>query len=214
MVFMEDSERAAKLVSKTNLEVGLHLNFTTPFITGTISGELRQQHHRVITYLTKNKLSQVIYNPLLAGSFNLLFKSQQDEFMRLYGRHPDFYNGHHHMHLCANALLDNMIPEGARVRRSFTFGKGEKNIFNRLYRRYIGNVVSRRYISTDRFFSIAPIQDLDRLQKIFNHALKENVEIESHPENSEEIEFLLSDQYLRLMESVHVGNFQQIHNRS
>ena len=31
MVFMEDSERAASLTSETDVEVGLHINFTMPF---------------------------------------------------------------------------------------------------------------------------------------------------------------------------------------
>ena len=33
MVFMEDSERAAELAQADGLDVGLHLNFTTPFET-------------------------------------------------------------------------------------------------------------------------------------------------------------------------------------
>jgi len=63
MVFMEDSERAARLALHTNLEVGLHLNFTMPFSANKISRSLREHHDRVISYLTKNKLAQVIYNP-------------------------------------------------------------------------------------------------------------------------------------------------------
>ena len=35
-----------------------------------------------------------------------------------------------------------------------------------------------------------------------------------HPENVEEIDFLLTDQYQDLMNSVSIGSFQQLHNRS
>jgi len=211
MVFMEDSERAAALALQTSVEVGLHLNFTMPLSTSKIPLELREHQDKVISYLAKNKLAQIIYNPFLTNSFNFIFLSQQEEFMRLYGRLPDHYNGHHHMHLCANVLASKMIPKGARVRRTFTFDQGEKSPFNRLYRHYIDNIVSRRFISTDLFFSIAPVQDHERLRKILNYAVKETIEIEVHPENVEEFEFLMSDQFKHLMDCVHMGDFQQLH---
>lgn len=210
MVFMEDSERAATLASQTSLEVGLHLNFTLPFSTSNIPLKLREHQNRIISYLTKYKLSQVIYNPFLTDSFNFVFLPQQAEFVRLYGKNPDFYNGHHHMHLCANVLLSKMIPKDARVRRTFTFAQGEKNPFNRMYRHILDIFVSRRFISTDCFFSIVPVQNYERLQNIFNRAAGNTIEIEVHPENIEEIEFLLSDQYQHLIDAVHVGGFRQL----
>jgi chitin disaccharide deacetylase len=210
MVFMEDSERAAALALQTSLEVGLHLNFTMPFSTSKIPLNLREQHNKVVPYLTKHKLAQVIYNPLLSNSFNFLFLSQQEEFMRLYGRKPDFYNGHHHMHLCANVLLGKILPKHARVRRTFTFDQGEKKLFNLFYRQLLDGIVSRRFISTDSFFSILPLQNYERLRNIFHRAASSNVEIEVHPENANEIDFLLSDQFLSLMESTCAGNFQQV----
>jgi predicted glycoside hydrolase/deacetylase ChbG (UPF0249 family) len=214
MVFMEDSERAASMAMKTSLEVGLHLNFTLPFSACNIPLKLREHHSRIVSYLAKHKLSRIIFNPFLTDSFNFVFLSQQEEFMRLYGRLPDHYNGHHHMHLCANVLAGNMIPNGARVRRTFTFDQGEKNPFNLLYRHILHIWISRRFISTDCFFSIAPVQNLERLRNIMNRAVKENIEIEVHPEHIEEIEFLLSDQYQHLMDSVSSGNFKQVNNRS
>jgi predicted glycoside hydrolase/deacetylase ChbG (UPF0249 family) len=212
MVFMEDSERAAALTSKTALEVGLHLNFTMPYSAPKITREIRKQQENVISYLTKSESAQVIYNPFLADSFNALFLSQQEEFVRLYGRSPVFYNGHHHMHLCANVLAGRMIPKGARVRRTFTFGPGEKNVFNRLYRQILDTCISKRYISTDRFFSITPVQNIERLRKILNYAVKECIEVEVHPENSEESEFLMSEQYKHLMDGIHMGGFQYLHS--
>lgn len=210
MVFMEDSERAAELALQTNLEVGLHMNFTIPFSAGKISSKLCEHHLKVLSYLTTSKLTQIIYNPFLANSFNYLFLSQQAEFLRLYRRHPVFYNGHHHMHLCANMLMSSMIPKGSRVRRTFTFDQGEKSPFNLLYRHILDILVSRNFISTDSFYSILPIHNYERIQDIFQRAVRDKVEIEVHPENNDEIEFLLSVQYQRLMASVHVGNFLQM----
>ncbi len=212
MVFMEDSEHAASLSLKTSLEVGLHLNFTLPFSACNIPLKLREHQNRIILYLTKHKLFQVIYNPFLRDSFNFLFLAQQEEFMRLYGRLPDFYNGHHHMHLCANVLASKMIPNGARVRKTFTFNLGEKNPFNLLYRHILDIWISRRFLSTNCFFSIAPVQNLERLRDIISRATKETIEIEVHPEKVEEIEFLLSDQCQNLVDSVQMGGFWHLHN--
>ena len=210
MVFMEDSGRAASLSMNTGMEVGLHLNYTMPFSMDTVSPKLRDHHSRVVSYLGKNKFSQIIYNPLLAESFSILFKAQQEEFIRLYGRQPDFYNGHHHMHLCANVLAGKLIPTHSRVRGTYTFDQGEKNILNRFYRHVLDMIVSRRFISTDSFFSILPLKDSLRLTNIFNRSLSSHVELEVHPENADEIEFLFSDQFRQLLDSVHIGNFQKI----
>jgi len=210
MVFMEDSVRAASVAFSAGLEVGLHLNFTLPFSACNIPLKLREHQKRIVSYLAKHKLSQVIYNPFLKDSFNFVLLSQQEEFMRLYGRLPDHYSGHHHMHLCANVLASKILPSGARVRRTFTFDPGEKNTFNRLYRLILDIYISKRFISTDCFFSIAPVHNYERLQNIVNRAIDENIEIEVHPENAEEIEFLLSVQYERLINSVHSGCFRHL----
>jgi len=210
MVFMEDSERAASIALKTSLEVGLHLNFTEPFTSCNIPLTLRDHHNKIVSYLAGNKFSQVIYNPFLGDSLKYLFQAQYDEFLRLYGKPPDFYNGHHHMHLCANILASNIIPKGLRLRGTFTFEYGEKNPINILYRRILNVWISKKYISTDTFFSIDPIQNYERLRNIINRAAKETVEIEVHPENPEETEFLLSDQYKSLIDSVHTGCFSNL----
>ncbi len=211
MVFMEDSARAASIASESNLELGLHLNFTMPFDAPEIPSGVRKKQVKVISYLASHKLAQAIYNPFSSDAFRFLYNAQVEEFMKLYGRAPDFYNGHHHMHLCANMLRDKLIQNGTRVRRTFKFERGEKNLINRLYRSFIDSTISERYISTDRFFSIAPVRDQDRLKKIFKYAKSETVEIEVHPENTEEKEFLLSERYGHLIDSVHVGDFKQLH---
>lgn len=210
MVFMNDSERSAPLALRAGIEVGLHINFTMPFSVDKVSSNIRDQHSKVASYLTKNKLAQIIYNPFLAGSFDFLFKSQLEEFKRLYGKEPDFYNGHHHMHLCANMLVGKVLQKGARVRRTFTFNQGDKNILNLLYRRRLDIIVARRFISTESLFSILPLQNYERLKNIFKRADNSNIEIEVHPENTDEINYLLSDPYMSLMESAHVGNFSKI----
>jgi len=210
MVFMEDSERAASLASNTNLEIGLHVNFTLPLTASYTPSRLREHQDRLRSYLTRHRLSQVIYNPSLKWAFDFVYASQKEEFLRLYMRPPAYYNGHHHMHLCANMLLSRHYPPGTRIRGTFTFERGEKELLNRIYRRLVNLYISRRFISTGAFFSITPVHDEGRLRCIVHRAGREDVEIEVHPENSEETAYLQSDRFSALISSIPIGPFSSL----
>jgi len=205
---MADSERAASRALDAGLEVGLHINLTLPFSDSHISPGLRADQERSISYLSKHKLAQIVYNPFLVASFGAVFRAQLEEFIRLYGKPPTFYNGHHHMHLCANVILGELIPRGSRVRRTFSVRWGDKSFFNIGYRRLLDWAVDRRFVSTDYFFSLQPLRNKDRLRKIFEQGVHNNIEIETHPENAEEEKFLQGDEYHSLMQSVMTGTFK------
>ena len=210
MVSMADSKRAASLALETSLEVGLHLNFTLPFNEYGVSRKLNAYQEKLVSYLAKHKLAQILVNPFLSDAFHNVCKAQREEFVRLYGREPEFYNGHHHMHLCSNVLASGSIPRGAKVRGTFTFDPGEKNSVNLFYRHMLEKYVSKKFVSTDSFFSVAPVQDHERVRQIINRAGKETVELEVHPENQDETEFLLSDEFGELVGSVQLGRFSDL----
>jgi predicted glycoside hydrolase/deacetylase ChbG (UPF0249 family) len=210
MVFMEDSERAASLARKDDMEVGLHLNFTLAYNARTVPGGILDHQGRVGRYLRLSRFAPAVFNPFLAVAFNILFRSQEEEFIKLYGKLPRFYNGHHHMHLCANMRRDRLIPDGRAVRRTFTFTPEERRGPGALYHRHIGSWVARHFISTDSLFSIAPVQDRSRLEHIFDLSSKEDVEIEVHPENREESDLLLGDEYNNLLQRADIGSFRRL----
>src|SRR6266545_3867374 len=83
MVFMADSERAAELANVNGLEVGLHLNFSEPFTDGRCSERLRDCHNRIVGFLTRNKYSQLLYNPFLRREFAYSYSAQADYFFDL-----------------------------------------------------------------------------------------------------------------------------------
>lgn len=192
MVFMEDSERAAALARERGVDVGLHLNFTTPFSSTAASGRLTEHHERVAHFLLRSRLSQVVYHPGLAGSFECVVAAQLEEFRRLYGADPDRIDGHHHMHLCANVLFGELMPAETLVRRNFSFAPGEKGWINRFYRKSVDERLKRRHRLVDFLFSLAPVQTVDRLERIFSLARHAVVELETHPVNPEEFRFLIS----------------------
>jgi hypothetical protein len=70
--------------------------------------------------------------------------------------------------------------------------------------------ISKRFVSTDSFFSIAPVQNRDRVRQIFNRAVTEIVELEVHPENENEMEFLMSDEFGEMLDSCEMGRFRDL----
>ena len=210
MVFMEDSERAATLALKNNLEVGLHLNFTEQFISRDVPLNIHNRQGNVASYLKKERISRVIFNPFLRESIEYLFQVQLEEFTRLFKRSPDFINGHHHVHLCANVLASRLIPKGLRIRRTFTFNKGEKSFLNRVYRYILNLWISKNYITTDSFFALDWENNCSSLLDIFKRTESENVEIVVHPENSIEFTLLLSDQFKSPLGSVQLSSFKDL----
>jgi len=207
MVFMRDSERAAELASEFGVESGLHLNFSQRFDGNVRSERLVTSQLRLIAFLEKSRFAPVLYNPLLKKDFEYVYMVQYEEYSRLYGTEPTYINGHRHKHLCANVLLDGLVPRGFKMRRTFTFNWGEKNLLNMIYRRLIERIIARRYISTDCFFSLCPLDNEGFWQKIVKLSKESAVELMVHPERKEDFDCLMSDKYFQLISLVKTGNY-------
>ncbi len=207
MVCMADSARAARLARGSELEIGLHLNLTEAFTAPGVAQDVRRHHARVARYLNSHRFAEAVFNPFLAGAFRTLVTAQLVEFERLYGRPPAFVNGHHHMHLCANVLGQSLLPRQSRLRAPFTFRAGEKSRVNRCYRSLVARHLRKRFITPDCLYSIEPVADTDRLRSIAREALDRNVELEVHPENVEQKQFLLSKSFQSLLEGVQLQGF-------
>jgi hypothetical protein len=194
MVFMVDSERAAALAREHRIDTGLHLNFTTPFSAPDCPPRLAERQTVLRRYLRRHRFARVFVRRGLARDFDYVVRAQIDEFRRLYGAQPVRFDGHHHMHLCANVLAQRLLPAGSIVRRNFSFEPGEKGYLNRLYRRLIDRRLARRHRLADFFFSLPPLEPPSRLARIVALARDHVVEVETHPVNSDEYRFLLAGQ--------------------
>ena len=202
MVYMSDSERAARLAGENALNIGLHLNFSEPFSGSRFPEGLTESHNRIVRYLKGNKYAQLIYNPFLGNAFVSSFQMQCDEFVRLYGKTPAHIDGHHHMHLCANVLLSNLIPSGIRVRRNFSFCPGEKSWLNRMYRRAIDRRLERNYLVTDYFFDLTTSLEQRKLDRVVGLARSTSVELMTHPINQSETDYLLGDEFCGILQEL------------
>ncbi|HWE84240.1 MAG TPA: ChbG/HpnK family deacetylase [Terracidiphilus sp.] len=197
MVFMKDSERAAALAREHSVDAGLHLNLTQAFTSKDVAPRLRQEQYNIARFLRGGRRGRLLANPLLAPAFEYVVKAQLDEFERLYGRKPRHIDGHHHAHLGANVLRQELLPEGTAVRRNFTFAPGEKAWLNRRFRAIQDWQLARRHGIADYFFNLAPMDDA-RLRRMLDLARGADVEIECHPERDAEYRFLMSAGLARL----------------
>ena len=198
MVFMEDSVRAAEVARQWDIDAGLHLNFTTAFSSNQCSPTLLDHQRKLSRFLQIHPFACAVYHPWLARSFEYVLKSQLDEFRRTYAKDPVRIDGHHHMHLCANVLLGSLLPSGNLVRRYFSIERGQRARI-RAYRWWTDAIITRRFRHTDYFFSLMPIEPFDRLQQICSLASRFVVEVETHPVNTDEYDFLMGDQLFRLV---------------
>jgi|SRR6516225_7202754 len=210
MVYMKDSERAADIAKEHSVDVGLHLNLTTPFSHQHINARLSEHHQRVCKYLRGNRFAQVVFHPGLTSSFEYVVGSQIEEFRRIYGEAPQRIDGHHHMHLCANVLLKKLLPAGTAARRNFSFQPGEKGALNRWYRMKVDGILAKRHWLTDYFYSLPPLDVPGRLERIFHLAVENIVEVETHPLNAAEHDFLMGGSIVRLLQPLSVASFRSL----
>ena len=207
MVFMEDSGRAAGIAKDAGIDVGLHLNLSQQFTGEGCTGLLQEYHNRIVHYLTLNKYALLFYNPALRKQFRYVYQVQLKEFLRLYERPPSHIDGHHHMHLCTNMLLDRVISDNEKVRRNFSFSPGEKSLLNRMYRRIVDWWLDRRYFVTDYFFALSQVIQSNRMMHVSELSKVATVELMTHPANAKEYDYLMSDDYLAMMSKLEKGTY-------
>jgi predicted glycoside hydrolase/deacetylase ChbG (UPF0249 family) len=210
MVFMEDSQRAAELAMASGIDVGLHINFSETFTAASVPEQLRDSQARLCRFLRSNKYALLFYNPCLRKQFRDVFQAQYAEFFRLYGRAPSHLDGHQHMHLCSNMLVETIIPNGTKVRRSFSFWPGEKSVVNRLYRTGVDHWLSRRHRLTDYFFALSKHATSACLERVIGLAKDSNVELMTHPQIPLEYDFLMSDSYGFALSGVRLAGYAEL----
>jgi predicted dehydrogenase/predicted glycoside hydrolase/deacetylase ChbG (UPF0249 family) len=210
MVFMKDSERAAELAKRHNVDVGLHLNLVEHFTGKGKTEKHSRQHASIVRFLRFNKYASILYNPFLRKQFHDDYCAQLEEFRRLYGTSPSHVNGHLHYHLCSNMLVGKIIPPGTKVRRSFTFYAGQKGWLNLTYRKMVNKSLARRYVLTDSFFSLYYSLKTDRIAHIAELAKSTKVELMVHPATDLEYDFLMGNGFDERFHGVKLATFWQL----
>jgi chitin disaccharide deacetylase len=202
MVFMEDSARAFERVRGTGWDVGLHLNLTEPFTAADVPVVLRQRQVRLAKFLRSSRYASVLFHPLLSSDFDYVVKAQLDAFARSWGRPVQRLDGHQHMHLATNVLWQRLLPEGIRVRRSFSFDQGARSRLNLWYRRRVDASLERRHRLSDRFYALPKPSDAASFDALRRTAAQLDVELMTHPVRPAEFGLLVSDEFRALLRAV------------
>jgi predicted glycoside hydrolase/deacetylase ChbG (UPF0249 family) len=210
MVFMADSERAAELSLDRGIPTGLHVNLSQPFSADVRDDQLRVYHARIVRFLNCSRYAQLLYNPFLREPLRYVFDAQAAEFVRLYRKPPSHFDGHQHMHLCANMLRSAPIARGQKVRRNFSFQPKEKGLVNRGYRALVDRWLVSRYRVTDYFFALPQQLQEDRFARICRLATKANVELMTHPAVPREQAFLKSERYAEALRGIPKGSYLEL----
>jgi predicted glycoside hydrolase/deacetylase ChbG (UPF0249 family) len=205
MVFMADSERAAKLAKQHNLDVGLHLNFAEAFSGNRHSARLDECQNKIVHFLRRSRFSQLLYNPFLQKQFLISYQAQIKEFERLFERSPSHVDGHHHLHLCLNFTAAKMIPPGMKIRGHPSFWPGEKGLLNRAYRRLSDRWLAQKYRLIDYFFDLSQCLSEGRIGQVASLAKEADVELMTHPVIASELGFLLSEEFLACMQNLRIS---------
>lgn len=210
MVFMSDSQRAAAIAHDEGMSVGLHVNFTEAFSAPECPTAVVSQQEKIRKFLRSHKYALLFYNPLLRVAFRDVVEAQLEEFHRIFGKEPSHFDGHQHMHLCTNMLVGNFLPNGVIVRRSFSFNRGEKSAVNRAYRSLVDWRLSRRYKTTDFFFSLGSALNADGTADIVGVSSRSKVELMTHTWQQLEYDWLMSDGFLRVTEGVDLRSYEAL----
>ncbi len=213
MVFMEASERAAEMARENYVDTGLHLNFTTPFTGRAISPQLVEHQRSIARFLRSHRYAPIMFHPGLRNSFEYVVRRQIEEYERIFGAPPNRLDGHHHMHLCSNVLIQGLMPRRAIVRRNLSFAIGEKRRVNRWFRRVEDELLAKRHQIADYFFDLLPTAQT-RLNHISELARCHNVEIETHPARADEHRFLTTGGLARLVPDLIVARGYLLRGKS
>jgi hypothetical protein len=214
MVFMQDSERAARLAIDYALDAGLHLNFTTSFSASSTPRQLAKHQESVSRFLLSSRLAPAVFHPGLTGAFEYLVSAQLSEFARLYGKEVARIDGHHHMHLSANVLFKGLLPAGVALRRNSSFFSGDKSFLNRFYRRTQDLVLARRHPMPDYLFEFSSSVRNGYLPRICNLAREFCVEIETHPVRAAEYELLAGGRIFSMIDDLTIAPWFRISRRT
>lgn len=209
MVFTPDAERAASLAREHGIDAGLHLNFTLPFSPRHCPAALFVHQQRIARFLRSSRFAPAIFHPGLMRSFRVVVQAQLDEFERLYGFCPRRIDGHHHMHLAANVHWQKLLPARTIVRRNFSFVPGEKSFINRVYRYWQDRLLARHHRMTDFFFDILPLER-HRLERIAALGRAHSVEIETHPADAQQYDFLKRGELAAMCPGVEIARGFQL----
>lgn len=213
MMFMAGSRDAAALARENpGLGIGLHLNLIEEYSDPATPAPIRERQGRLVAYFRQRRLRRWLYDPRIRREVNRIVADQFECFHELYGRMPTHMDGHQHCHLAANVLLSPSVPRGTKIRNALSDTRRDGSLANGM-RRVRDRVLSRRFRSTDYFFSVVTAwpglsgPPPDELLALSREA---TVEVMVHPGFASEYEPLQSAEWTGAMRNLPTGTYEDL----
>jgi predicted glycoside hydrolase/deacetylase ChbG (UPF0249 family) len=210
MMFMGDSERAARIAGSQRLPTGLHLNLTQPFEDPGTPRAVQERQAQAIRHLAGRRLARYTFNPLLTRLVRRCIADQLDRFHELFGHDPTHIDSHNHAHLSPSVLL--ALPRGVRIRTAESPVHATLAL-GRLMRRARRTLIAHRQLTTDHFFAIdrlgssPTLPAMHELVAMSDHA---SVEIMVHPDRDSDYRLLMSDAWAETLRGRGLGSFADL----
>lgn len=213
MVFMADSDRAARVARADRLSVGLHLNLTERFSADGVPPVVRARQERLVEYFAGPKWRRWGISPALFGEVERGIEEQLAQFRASYGAEPSHIDGHEHIHQALGVLAARTLPSGVKLRPSFTFGPEEKRLGNRAFRAALNRGLRLRFEAPRYFFDIRDIHP-----SLGGRGIEEKlalssgsaVEVMTHPAYDDECAILLGPAWAELLRDRPTGSYDDL----
>lgn len=217
MVHMADSQRAAELARERARPTGLHLNLTQPYDAPAVPAPVRERQRRLCAHFSALARRRWTLSPdprthrLVADGI----RDQLEEFRALYEREPTHVDSHHHVHVCPDVFLSGALARGTRVRQALALApgagnRGARGLVQGLARSHKQRLLSRRFLTTERFWCAAELSGGDGAVPIVQaaaYAATHTVEIMVHPSFESDIAVLRSGPWLRALHGAPLDSY-------
>ncbi len=201
MVWMPDSERAARIARELNLPVGLHLNFTLPFAGPDVPDDVRARQLRLTArFGARAQDDNAGADADGSAPIAAVLDDQLQRFRELFGE-PTHLDGHHHVHVDP-AVLEH-LPRALPIRPPLN--ASAKRTFGRAR-------PLRRFRHPDAclaFERVHPALGGEGL-KALAQAHRRTVEVMVHPAQGREREALLSSDWRAALAELTLGSYRDL----
>ena len=211
MVWMQDSRRAGEVAETVNIPLGLHLNLTEPFTDPTTPRHAVARQQQLIPFFRGP--TRWLFSPIVRRAVESSIQDQLDAFRSTYFREPTHLDGHHHVHFTPNVLLSRTIPPLMKLRRTYTYERGEKRTTNRAFRMILHSSLGRRHRTTEYFFDLHDLHPElggGGMERKLDLAKSTSVEVGCHPEVADERNVLLSTRWIDTLTNFRTGSFLEL----
>jgi predicted glycoside hydrolase/deacetylase ChbG (UPF0249 family) len=205
MVWMADSERAARAAHEAELPVGLHLNLSEPYSSAAAPEPARERQARLASRFSGPwlRLRRWIFDPTARRDVEACISDQLEAFRELYGGDPTHLDGHKHVQVSPNVLMARSLPRGTPLRGALDAGTPALAAPARAARRRLH---LRRFPSTDYCLDFA------ERERALELARRASVELVVHPALRDR-EALMSEGWRRALEPLRLGSFADLERR-